>query len=107
MSMRLVKQQLAALSSKRCAERSGNGANEKIAKTDRKKRKGKKQSTSAVKKNIKESPKCLSEAEIRKQNLEYLRDSVPAEGSVDLMNKVQPTTPAALLPTFYVSTEAL
>jgi len=88
MSMRLVKQQLAALSSKASAN-STSVEKDKASKAQLKKkgRKQKKESAKIVKKK-KQSTVGLSGAEIKKHNLEYLKTSQPADKSVDLMNKV-------------------
>lgn len=86
--MRLVKQQLAALSSKASAN-STSVEKDKTSKAQLKKkgRKQKKESAKIVKKK-KQSTVGPSGAEIKKHNLEYLKTSQPAEKSVDLMNKV-------------------
>ena len=89
MSMRLVKQQLAALSSKTSSGSAGVEEG-KIVKKDPKNRtrKRKKDSSLAVKQTKKESKIGLTEEEIKAANLEYLRKSQPAEKSVELMSKV-------------------
>ena len=86
--MRLVKQQLAALSSK-ASTNPASVEKDKPSKAQLKKkgRKQKKESAKTVKKK-KQSTVGLSGAEIKKHNLEYLKTSQPADKSVDLMNKV-------------------
>ena len=88
MSMRLVKQQLAALSSNGTEEVTGGHKNHK-KQSDQKKRVKKKVPKSGVSKKTKSDTKrTLTETEIRQRNLEYLRNSGSASKSLDVMNKV-------------------
>ena len=89
MSMRLVKQQLAALSSRDTAEL-GSQKEKATRKKDRKERRAnKKQPAGAVKKKqSKEAAAALSEPEVRARNLEYYRRSMDAVKSAELMMKV-------------------
>ena len=89
MSMRLVKQQLAALSSKASSGSAGIEEGKAVKKDPKNKgRKRKRDSSLAVKQVKKQSKVGLTEEEIKTANLEYLRKSQPAEKSVELMNKV-------------------
>lgn len=89
MSMRLVKQQLAALSSKSVV---GNAGVEKAKSTKegpkQRNRKRKKGSSLADRHKKKESAVALTEEDIKKANLEQLKKLQPAEKSVELMSKV-------------------
>ena len=87
--MRLVKQQLAALSSRDTAE-PGSQKDKTTRKKDRKERRTKKkQPAGAVrKKQSKEAAAALSGAEVRERNLEYCKKSMVAEKSAELMIKV-------------------
>ena len=89
MSMRLVKQHLAALSSRDTPEL-GSHKEKATGKKDRKERRNKKkQPAGAVKKKqSKEAAATLSEAEVRERNLEYCKKSMAAEKSTELMMKV-------------------
>ena len=89
MSMRLVKQQLAALSSKPSAEPAGveNNKSNKDGPKQRN-RKRKKESSLAVRHKNKESAVALTKEDIKKSNLEHLKKLQPAEKSVELMSKV-------------------
>ena len=89
MSMRLVKQQLAALSSKACTGCSG--IEKKKAVTDdpkRRSRKRKKESQISVEQKKAKSSVELTNEQIETANLEYLRRYQPAEESMELMSKV-------------------
>ncbi len=89
MSMRLVKQQLAALSSKASSGSAGIEEVKVVKKDPKNRRRNKKKDSSlAVKQTRKKSKPALTEEEIKTANLEYLRKSQPAEKSVELMSKV-------------------
>ncbi len=89
MSMRLVKQQLAALSGKGSSGSVGTEEGTPVGKDPKdRRRKRKKDSSLAVKQAKKKSKSSLTEEEIKAANLEYLRKSQPAEKSADLMSKV-------------------
>ena len=89
MSLRLVKQQLAALSNRDTAEL-GSKEEKAAGKKDRRETRSKrKQSAGAVKKKQKkEAAAILSKAEVRERNLEYCKKSIAAEKSAELMMKV-------------------
>lgn len=89
MSMRLVKQQLAALSSRDTPELESQKGKATGRKDRKERRNKKKQPAGAVKKKqSKEAATTLSEAEVRKRNLEYCKKSMAAEKSTELMMKV-------------------
>ena len=78
MSMRLVKQQLAALSKKATG-----------TKARKERRSKKKQPAVTVKNNYsKEAAAALNGAEVRERNLKYFKKSMTAEKSAELMMKV-------------------
>ena len=111
MSMRLVKQQLAALSSRGTPELESQKV-KAAGKKDRKERRNKKkQPAGAVKKKqSKEAAATLSEAEVRERNLEYYKKSMAADKSTKLMMKVLHTqqvlshSVCALLPPAHLCT---
>ena len=89
MSMRLVKQQLAALSSRDTPELGSQKEKATLKKNRKERRNKKKQPAGAVKKKqSKEAAATLSEAEVRERNLEYCKKSMAAEKSTELMMKV-------------------
>ena len=88
MSMRLVKQQLAALSSNGTEEVTG-GQKDHKKQSEQKKRVRKKVPKLGVSKKTKsDTTRTLTESEIRQRNLEYLKNTDSTSKSLDIMNKV-------------------
>ncbi len=86
--MRLVKQQLAALSSNGNEEVLGGQKAHKKQSEQKKRVKKKVPQSGILKRTNSDTKRALTEIEIREKNLEYLIKSDSASKSLDVMNKV-------------------